>query len=70
MNKIFLSITLIIVMLVATICSLLAQPITGKIIIENSNQPAEYVNVGIMGKGIGTNGKRCPLLSGSVLVLK
>jgi hypothetical protein len=70
MNKIFLSITLIIVLLVTMICSIFAEPISGKIIIENSNQSAEYVDVGIMGKGIGTNGKRCPLLSGSVLVLK
>ncbi|HPE40024.1 MAG TPA: carboxypeptidase-like regulatory domain-containing protein [Bacteroidales bacterium] len=54
MNKIFLSITLIIVLLVTMICSIFAEPITGKIIIENSNQPAEYVNVGLMGKGIGT----------------
>lgn len=54
MNKFFLSIALIIVMLVATLCSIFAQPISGKIILDNSTQPAEYVNVGLIGKGIGT----------------
>lgn len=50
----FLSISILLVLLLAAICCLFAQPISGQIKNSMTQKPIEYVNIGLMGKEIGT----------------
>lgn len=50
----FLSISILIVLLLAAICSIFAQPINGYTKNYLTNKPVDYVNIGLMGKELGT----------------
>jgi len=55
MNRTFnLSLLIILFLLLASLSTLFAQTINGKVFVEGIKSPAEYVNIGIMGKQIGT----------------
>jgi hypothetical protein len=55
MNRTFnLSLLIILFLLLASLSTLFAQTITGKVFIDGVKSPAEYVNIGIIGKQIGT----------------
>lgn len=50
----FLSISILIVLLLAAIYSVIAQPVSGITKNDLTNKPVDYVNIGLMGKEIGT----------------